>query len=166
LNTISNYWTLDAETTGEQSDRERSGSRASVCRPVGVRYGYTSINVYCHDLQLLDEADTAAAPEQPVAADMEFENEEQLATVTVVEDFDAADLKTLSPERATFKENQSKGISGVAKGPPRPQQRPKNAKPTYTKPKFKYETKAARIHEKIKQRGRREERAKRKNGRR
>jgi ribosomal RNA-processing protein 17 len=99
---------------------------------------------------------------------MEFEDEEQLATVTVVEDFDAVDLKMLSSGYDAAKEANVPGTPSVAKKPPQPLRKPPKTvgRSTPAKSKFRSGSKATSKHEKIKQRGRREERAKRKNGRR
>lgn len=100
---------------------------------------------------------------------MEFENEEQLATVTVVEDFDAADIKLLSSGVDNTKEGQSSSTraSAPVRQPSQAQKLLKSKnKSKPTKPKFRYETKAATKREKVKQRAKREERTKRKNGRR
>lgn len=94
--------------------------------------------------------------------EMEFENEEQLAIVTVVEDFDASDLKMLSTGNAPLKD-----ASAPTSRDTHPKARPKDIKvsnarnPVNKKSKFRYEMKGARKHEKIKQRARRDEKGQR-----
>jgi ribosomal RNA-processing protein 17 len=101
--------------------------------------------------------------QQPVA-EIEFEDEEQLATVTVVEDFDAVDLKMLSSGYDDTAEEKMARTPTVAKKPPRPNQPPKTmSKSKLAKPKFRNGSKAAGRHGKTKRRGRREERSKLKN---
>ncbi|PVG04870.1 hypothetical protein CPB86DRAFT_792720 [Serendipita vermifera] len=102
---------------------------------------------------------STSAKETTEPKEMEFEGEEQLATVTIVEEFDADELKNT---HSTNGKDASKHTA--------PAHLPKKTKPTEThrrkadiksKPKFRYETKAARKHEKQKQRARREEKASR-----
>ncbi|KIM32995.1 hypothetical protein M408DRAFT_326668 [Serendipita vermifera MAFF 305830] len=110
--------------------------------------------------------DASTPTQQAQPEEMEFENEEQLATVTVVEDFDAVDLKLLSGVEPA-KEDKSTYIPPPTKTATSRVQTSKSTKKLKpTKPKFRYETKAATKREKTKQRAKREERAKRKNGRR
>jgi ribosomal RNA-processing protein 17 len=83
---------------------------------------------------------------------LEFEGEEQLATVTVVEDFDPHDISypSVPPERSKrFKEPSiaKSHRSKLAKTPSGPDKKKKK------KPGFKYETKAARVKERLKQLG-------------
>jgi len=91
--------------------------------------------------------------------EMEFENEEQVATVTVVEDFDASDLKMLSIGNAPLKDASAPRRDRDTHPKPKPKDtKVSNARnPVNKKAKFRYETKPARKHEKMKQRARRDE---------
>jgi ribosomal RNA-processing protein 17 len=90
---------------------------------------------------------------------LEYEGEEQLATVTIVEEFEADDLKNAHPtsikdeQKLIPAHNLSKRSKANEMRRPKPVVKPKA--------KFRYETKAARKHEKQKQRARREEKASR-----
>lgn len=119
-----------------------------------------------------------------------FEDEEQLATVTIVEDFDPSTLihgppragpsspRSTSPIDASSStartrhrpqkqppSSSSRGAASSLRSRPTPTEEPKKA--TKAKPakegtkKFRYETKAGRHHEKSKQRKRRLEKAER-----
>jgi ribosomal RNA-processing protein 17 len=122
---------------------------------------------HCH-LRKLEDFDPSTSTQQTVPQEMEFEDEEQLATVTVVEDFDAVDLKMLSSGYGAAKEENVPSIPSVARKTPQPTHKPPKAvgRSSSTKSKFRSGSKATSKHDKIKQRGRREEKAKRKNGRR
>lgn len=96
---------------------------------------------------------TKADPEE-----MEFSNEERLATVTIVEDFDPVDPTStsyLGAQADSDEEQQSR--YRIRRPVQHAQVRTivKALKPP--KPKFTYETKAARKHEKKKQAARRNE---------
>lgn len=107
--------------------------------------------------------------------EVEFSDEEQLATVTIVEDFDIQDptgtfkadsaLSNTDPSPTeALADSKSKSIP--AKSPrskPTASKAVKAAKPA--KAKFHYETKAARTHEKKKQKMRRNEKGRLAEGR-
>lgn len=94
--------------------------------------------------------------------DAEYEGEELVATVTVVEDFDPSTLTTAepaparheTPEELSQPNRSSKPPPSHAKAPPRKQSKPK-ARPK----KIRYETKAADKHRKDKQHARKREKA-------
>lgn len=104
---------------------------------------------------LLANGKAKADPEE-----MEFSNEEQLATVTIVEDFDPVDPTSTSHPGAQFNSDEDQQSRSKTRRPVRPVQDKtivKAHKPP--KPKFTYETKAARTYEKKKQAARRGEKA-------
>ncbi|KAG8852278.1 hypothetical protein FRB91_006718 [Serendipita sp. 411] len=91
----------------------------------------------------------------PHQEDVQYEDQEQLATVTIVEEFNPDDFRSANTgvrKRETAQEH-----------PRKPDRRKEKAlmlsKPSIKKPKFHYETKAARKHEKLKQRARRKDKA-------
>lgn len=89
---------------------------------------------------------------------MEFSNEEQLATVTIVEDFDPLDPTSTSHSGAQLPSDEEQQSRSDIRRPARLAQVKtivKARKPP--KPKFAYETKAARKYEKKKQATRRDE---------
>jgi ribosomal RNA-processing protein 17 len=133
---------------------------------LGVIHTYRPL-FHCH-LRKLEDFDPSTSTQQAVPQEMEFEDEEQLATVTVVENFDAVDLKMLSSGYDAAKEENVQGTPSVAKRPPQPAHKPPKSvgRSTPAKSKFRRGSKATSKHDKIKQRGRREEKAKRKKGRR
>ena len=99
--------------------------------------------------------------------EMEFSNEEQLATVTIVDDFDPVDPTSASRPGAQFNSDEDQQSRSKTRGPVRPAQGKtivKAHKPP--KPKFTYETKAARTYEKKKQVARRGEKTRFAKGRR
>lgn len=88
---------------------------------------------------------------EPDAMEEEYEGEEQLATVTVVQDFDVSTLlHGPTPTRAS--------APGADEGAERPGEVKRTRRRTA---KVKYETKAARRAERRKQRARRTEKAER-----
>ena len=123
----------------------------------------------------VDEADTQGPDSEEDTIQEEYENEEQVATVTVVEDFDIDTLihaeppseypnpgssssnqnrdQTIRPERHAKK---SKSVTSSTSGTSK-----KRATPAK---KIKYETKAARLAERKKQRTRKLEKAARAGG--
>ncbi|KAG8833159.1 hypothetical protein FRC17_011230 [Serendipita sp. 399] len=89
----------------------------------------------------------------PRQEDVQYQGQEQLANVTIVEEFDPEDLRTANsslPKLDTYEERPKK-VNSRKEKPIIP------AKPVKQKPKFRYETKAARKFEKLKQRTRRKE---------
>ena len=94
-----------------------------------------------------DDAWTGIQPEEA-----EFEDEETLATVTVVEDFDP-DTIIHGPPKAAADPKQYAPAEPAA--PPKP----KSSKPKIRERKVRYETKDARKREQVKQRKRRTEKA-------
>lgn len=89
---------------------------------------------------------------------MEFSNEERLATVTIVEDFDPIDPTSTSHPGVQFASGEEQESRYRLRRPVQPAQVrtiTRALKPS--KPKFAYETKAARTYEKKKQAARREE---------
>lgn len=91
---------------------------------------------------------------------MEFSNEEQLATVTILEDFDPVDhTSTSHPDVRSGSDEEQKSRSRIRRPvqPAKSRTITKALKPP--KPKFAYETKAARKYEKKKQAARRDEKA-------
>ena len=98
---------------------------------------------------------------------MEFSNEERLATVTIVEDFDPVDPTSTSRPGAQLTSDEDQQSHSKTRRPVRPIQGNtivKTHKPS--KPKFTYETKAARAYEKKKQAARRGEKTRFAKGRR
>ncbi|KJA29039.1 hypothetical protein HYPSUDRAFT_33549 [Hypholoma sublateritium FD-334 SS-4] len=102
------------------------------------------------DLEADDSEDDTWAGIQP--EDAEFEDEETLATVTVVEDFDP-DTLIHGPPKAAADPQQYAPAEPAA--PPKP----KAGKPKIRERKVRYETKDARKREQVKQRKRRTEKA-------
>ena len=99
--------------------------------------------------------------------EMEFSNEERLATVTIVEDFDPVDPTSTSRPGAQLTSDEDQQSHSKTRRPVRPIQGNtivKTHKPS--KPKFTYETKAARAYEKKKQAARRGEKTRFAKGRR
>ncbi|KAF5322412.1 hypothetical protein D9619_001873 [Psilocybe cf. subviscida] len=102
------------------------------------------------------------------ARDDEYEDEEQLATVTVVEDFDP-DTIIHGPEKPEPSTAPRPGFS-TAKATPPPELPPssrriaKKSQPKVREKKIRYETKDARKREQTKQRARRTEKAERAGG--
>jgi len=97
---------------------------------------------------------------------MEYSDEEQLATVTIVEDFDPVDTLSMSHlgiQIASDEEQQPRHRTRRFVQPAQVKAFAKALKPP--KPKFAYETKAARKHEKKKQAARRDEKARSAKGR-
>jgi ribosomal RNA-processing protein 17 len=91
---------------------------------------------------------------------MEFSDEEQLATVTIVEDFDPVDPTSNSHLTAQFASDEEQQPRDQRRGPITPTQFKAIAREIkFSKPKFAYETKAARKYEKNKQAARRNEKA-------
>ena len=91
---------------------------------------------------------------------MEFSNEEQLATVTIVEDFDPVDPTSTPHSGAQLNSGEEQKSRSNTRRPARLAQVKtivKARKPP--KPKFAYETKAARKYEKKKQAARRDEKS-------
>lgn len=90
---------------------------------------------------------------------MAFENEENLATVTVVEDFDPGETRFSS---SVFTQTKASPSNDNTPRKAAKEQKIANAqRPINQKAKFFYETKAARKYEKIKQRLRKDERSNR-----
>lgn len=120
--------------------------------------------------ELVDEADVQGPDSEQDMIQEEYENEEQVATVTVVEDFDMDAL--IHPEPSP--EHPNPGSSNQDQAT-RPDHRAKKPKSTiHTSQTFKkkaasakniaYETKAARLAERKKQRVRKLEKAARAGG--
>ncbi|KZW00294.1 hypothetical protein EXIGLDRAFT_604662 [Exidia glandulosa HHB12029] len=100
-----------------------------------------------------DEDDDFASRARKLEDEMEFEGEEQLATVTVVEDFTTDDL-ILGPRPTRAHDDSSR--ESTPRPRPKHQEPPSSSttKPSKPKPreqKFRYETKAARRASKDKQ---------------
>jgi ribosomal RNA-processing protein 17 len=125
-----------------------------------------------HGGKPVDEADTRGHDSEEEIIQEEYENEEQLATVTVVEDFDMDALIHAEPPS----EHPDPGSSSNKGRAKRLEHRAEKAKSTTTDTsgtfkkkapsakKFKYETKAARLAEKKRQQGRKFEKAARAGG--
>lgn len=120
-----------------------------------------------------NEADTQGPDSEEDVIQEEYENEEQVATVTVVEDFDMDTLihtETPAEHPIPVLSNRNQGQSKLS------EPRTKASKSTTTNTtraykrkmnspkKVKYETKAARLAEKRKQRARKLEKASRAGG--
>ncbi|KAL0577312.1 hypothetical protein V5O48_004668 [Marasmius crinis-equi] len=109
---------------------------------------------------LSDEAEwtgISATPDDHIEEEQEYEDEEVLATVAVVEDFDP-DALLHGP--STSKLTAESQTSSSRPPPPSAPSRPKSETPKKLKPKkIRYETKGARKAEKTKQRARRTEKA-------
>lgn len=121
-----------------------------------------------------DEPDASGSDSEEDLIQEEYENEEQVATVTVVEDFDTDTLVhtgTPSEHHIPDTSNQDRDQTGL------PEHRVRVPKPnaasnvpgtsrrkTNPAKKIKYETKAARVAEKRKQRARKLEKAARAGG--
>lgn len=119
-----------------------------------------------HGGQPVDETDTRGQDSEDDMIQEEYENEEQVATVTVVEDFDMDTLIHAEPPS----ERPNPGSSskqGQARRPGKPKSTTASGaskkKATSVK-KIKYETKAGRLAEKKKQRTRKLEKAARAGG--
>lgn len=107
-----------------------------------------------------DEGD-ASGPDSEEDMIQEYENEEQLATVTVVEDFDLdalihpgapSELPVLnSSNRDQHQAARSEHPARVSKSTPTPKTSGASKKKTSSGKKIKYETRAARLAEKRKQ---------------
>ena len=111
-----------------------------------------------------DESDHSnSTAERKAKADpeaIEFSNEEQLATVTVVEDFDPVDPTSTSHPGTQFALDGEQESRYRIRRPVQPAQVKVITKALIpSKPKFAYETKAARKYEKKKQAARRDEKA-------
>lgn len=130
--------------------------RIQVSRSTAYAY-HRPHSIYTDESQASGSSPRKADPEE-----MEFENEEQVATVTIVEDFEASDLKMLSNGSAPPKAPSSKPDHQSSQKSTK-SKLAKAKKPVNPKPKFRYETKAAKKHEKIKQKARREEKGNRNN---
>ena len=89
--------------------------------------------------------------------EMEYEDEEQLAVVTVVEDFNPEFSVHPAPRLSTDESGRNAAVSSKAPRPRSTKNKPK---------KIRYETQAARKVEKTKQRARRAEKAERAGGKR
>jgi len=123
-----------------------------------------------HGGQLVDEADTQGQDFEDDMIQEEYENEEQVATVTVVEDFDMDALIHAEPPS----EHPNPGSSSNQDRARRPEHRAGKLKSATTSgtskkkatsaKKIKYETKAARLTEKKKQQTRKLEKAVRAGG--
>jgi ribosomal RNA-processing protein 17 len=118
-----------------------------------------------------EDASGSDSEEDPIQE--EYENEEQVATVTVVEDFDIDTLVPAGapsdpiPDPSNQDQDQSRRSEHRAKVP-KPNAAPKTPatprRKTSSAKKIKYETKAARVAEKRKQRTRKHEKAARAGG--
>ncbi|KAF5317218.1 hypothetical protein D9611_003988 [Ephemerocybe angulata] len=95
--------------------------------------------------------------------DAEYEDEEVVATVTVVEDFDPSTLTTAEPLPAQRTSEEPSQPNSSSKPPPSHEKRgqaPKKLhKPKVREKKIRYETKAARKHQHEKQRSRQHQKA-------
>jgi len=122
----------------------------------------------------VDDPDTAGSDSEEDVIQDEYENEEQVATVTVVEDFDMDALIHAEPPSEHPIPGSSKRDQDQTS---RPEHRAKKSKSTTTNnatgtskkgatsaKKIKYETKAARLAEKKKQQARKFEKAARAGG--
>ena len=112
-------------------------------------------------------SETVAQPLEPQEEELEFEDEEQLAVVTVVEDFtteslmDPAPQPTATGSPAASRLSSSKDSKVRAKEGLKVTSKPKLKAKTS---RFHYETKAGRNAERTKQRARRTEKAERAGG--
>ena len=119
-----------------------------------------------HGGQPVDEADTRGQDSEEDVIQEEYENEEQLATVTVVEDFDMDTLIHAEPPS----EHPNPGSSSKQDQARRPGKLKSTTasgtskKKATSAKKIKYETKAGRLAEKKKQRTRKLEKAARAGG--
>jgi ribosomal RNA-processing protein 17 len=117
---------------------------------------------YCSD----DEPNRTTSQGKGDPEEMEFSDEEQLATVTIVEDFDLVDPTSTSHPSAQFASDEEQQSQSKTRKPIQPAQVNAVAEALRpSKPKFAYETKAARKYEKKKQAARRDERARLAKGR-
>lgn len=104
------------------------------------------------------------------ARDDEYEDEEQLATVTVVEDFDPDTIihGPEKPEPSTVPRpstgTSTTGANSTSELPPSSRRIAKKSQPKVREKKIRYETKDARKREQTKQRARRTEKAERAGG--
>ncbi|KAF8483174.1 nucleolar protein 12-domain-containing protein, partial [Gautieria morchelliformis] len=102
--------------------------------------------------------------------ELEFEDEEQLAIVTVVEDFAADSLRHPEPQRPADTDSPEQENKSASRSVSRTVRKKgiltSKSKPKSKSNKVRYETKAARKVERAKQKGRRTEKAERAGGKR
>jgi ribosomal RNA-processing protein 17 len=97
-----------------------------------------------------------------IEKDAEYEGEEVLATVTVVEDFDPSTLTTGEPTPARQETSEEPSQPHRPPNPPPSHGKPhpkKQLKPKVKEKKIRYETKAADKHRRDKQHARKREKA-------
>ncbi|KAJ2928291.1 hypothetical protein H1R20_g8792, partial [Candolleomyces eurysporus] len=104
-------------------------------------------------------------PSSATEKDAQYQGEEVVATVTVVEDFDPSTLTTAGPVPAQGTSEEFTEPNSTSK-PPSSHEKPpsKLAKRKVKEKKIYYETKQARKHQREKQRGRKLEKAERAGG--
>ncbi|KAF8200920.1 nucleolar protein 12-domain-containing protein [Pholiota molesta] len=153
---------LEARRDQRRMLREQAAENAS---QVEKAYGAT-----IDDGDEDDDAEWSGISQREATRDDEYEDEEMLATVTVVEDFDPdtiihgpskADIPTHTDPTASAS-SSSHPPSRTTKTPDASGKRP--SKPKVRERKVRYETKDARKREQIKQRKRRTEKAERAGG--